>query len=899
MGPRASGDLRSCLPHHLLHQEIQNVSIPPSSDAYMGIPLLKSLLLILTKRVLPLQSRQIMDRAILIVIRSFLATSLILSLLSCGGGGEGGTPSLARPAQTIVSGSVQAPAGQVAFFRERSLGDLLISDAYAALTGLANVSDNTIVKLVRLNTTATDFTVLSTTTTSGGRYSFNLTALGVQPAHDLIVRVAGPGGKELRAFVVGTAIDLSPVSEAAYRLAIQSLAGGPLSNLTLLEISDIGGAVGLIATLQNIGNATAIDQAVALVRTAVHANAQVSAFIAAAGGIGQTTQGAGDVGNYFPLSQGNSWNYQGKKSESGLPTEIYVNTVNVNGTLAIAGSVATILTSSDSGGDHISEDEYVAKDASSVVYLGNNDRDDSISPALVPYMSLHFPLHVNSMFQQVNENGLSLDVDGDGINETMNISSTVSVIGFEHITVAAGSFANTAKVRTEITLAASNGISIVGTQTLWLAPGVGVIKNQTTATSSGFTITSVEELTSYQGNGTVQGALPGVIVNTGPTSGIEVIPGKASIAANGDDFLITGCTALGSNPGIFGVFVTGLGKVSSQFSLATGDCLPEIVAKPSIAFGGSNYLVAYHQTLPFRVNQLIRGNRVSAGGVVLDGSDGFLVSDATIADRCCVAVGFDGTNYLVVWSERGASDTKIYGARIAPNGQNLGVFPITSAIPGQQFGPKVAFDGTNYLVIWSEISAVTGEDISGARIAPTGTVLDPEGFRIATTTFHDRNPEIAFDGSNYLVVWENVEPLGTFANYRIRGTRISKAGVLLDGPASDGGIPINMTTHEKRTPSVTFDGSQFIVAWTVGQNSFAPPGSIVGTKVGANGQVTPVQPNPGGFLFSNQPPSLTKYLVPSLYSHGGKTIVTWASRHENTGISQIMGTIFPLPIMEP
>ena len=66
-------------------------------------------------------------------------------------------------------------------------------------------------------------------------YSFNLSALGLQPANDLIIRVAGSAGKEMRAFVVGTVADISPVSEAAYQLAVQSLKGGPLSNLTLQE----------------------------------------------------------------------------------------------------------------------------------------------------------------------------------------------------------------------------------------------------------------------------------------------------------------------------------------------------------------------------------------------------------------------------------------------------------------------------------------------------------------------------------------------------------------------------------------------------------------------------------------------------------------------------------------
>src|ERR1044072_2691355 len=122
---------------------------------------------------------------------------LSLSLSSCGSNGGGGTtpPQTATPTQTIISGTVQAPGGPVAFFRKSSLGDLFVADVYAALTGLTSVPDNTIVELARLNANATSSTVVATTTTSGGRYSFNLTSLGLQPAQDLIVRVAGPNGK--------------------------------------------------------------------------------------------------------------------------------------------------------------------------------------------------------------------------------------------------------------------------------------------------------------------------------------------------------------------------------------------------------------------------------------------------------------------------------------------------------------------------------------------------------------------------------------------------------------------------------------------------------------------------------------------------------------------------------
>src|SRR5262249_33865662 len=152
------------------------------------------------------------------------------SIISCGSGGSSGGGTTTFPAatstQTIVSGTVQAPGGQVAFFKKNGLEDLFVANAYAALTGLANVPDNTIVQLARLNATATGFMVITTTTTSGGLYSFNLTSLGLQPAHDLIVRVAGPNGKEMRAFVTGTLINLDPISEASVQVVAIKLING-------------------------------------------------------------------------------------------------------------------------------------------------------------------------------------------------------------------------------------------------------------------------------------------------------------------------------------------------------------------------------------------------------------------------------------------------------------------------------------------------------------------------------------------------------------------------------------------------------------------------------------------------------------------------------------------------
>ena len=48
--------------------------------------------------------------------------------------------------------------------------------------------------------------------------------------------------------------------------------------------------------------------------------------------------------------------------------------------------------------------------------------------------------------------------------------------------------------------------------------------------------------------------------------------------------------------------------------------------------------------------------------------------------------------------------------------------------PTSSSEPTPAFDGTNYLVVW--VTATPETDVYGARVSPSGTVLDPAGIEI-------------------------------------------------------------------------------------------------------------------------------------------------------------------------
>jgi len=325
----------------------------------------------------------------------------------------------------------------------------------------------------------------------------------------------------------------------------------------------------------------------------------------------------------------------------------------------------------------------------------------------------------------------------------------------------------------------------------------------------------------------------------------------------------------GGYPDIYGARVSQVGAVLDIGGIAISTAAYDQCA-PAAAFDGTNYLVVWQD---HRSGCDIYGARMTQAGVVLD-VGGIVVS--TSADgQANPAVAFDGTNCLVVWADIRGDDQDIYGARVTRAGVVLDADGIAlSTATGDQDNPAVAFDGTNYLVVWLDLRDVAASTY-GARVSQVGAVLDAGGIAISTTAYDQCIPAVVFGGANYLAVWDDYR---SGLNADICGVRVTQAGVVLDGgPAV--GIPISYAANNQCAPAVAFDGANYLVVWEDWRGGVS---NIYAARVSQAG----VTLDSAGFKISS---SLARQETPKVAFDGTNYLLVWAD-YRNTGLySDIYG----------
>ena len=129
---------------------------------------------------------------------------------------------------------------------------------------------------------------------------------------------------------------------------------------------------------------------------------------------------------------------------------------------------------------------------------------------------------------------------------------------------------------------------------------------------------------------------------------------------------------------------------------------------------------------------------------------------------------------------------------------------------GDQYEPQVASGDSGYLAVWTD-DRFYYDYIFAGRVARSGAVLDGDGIQVTFDSAYRDLPHVAFGGTGYLVVWEE-EPLHS-SHFEICGARLDQSGAVIDSEP----ILIAGGNYDCWSPSVAFDGTDYIVTWYSGR----------------------------------------------------------------------------------
>jgi hypothetical protein len=241
------------------------------------------------------------------------------------------------------------------------------------------------------------------------------------------------------------------------------------------------------------------------------------------------------------------------------------------------------------------------------------------------------------------------------------------------------------------------------------------------------------------------------------------------------------------------------------------------------------------------------------------------------------ALAYDGTNYLVAWADRRYTGTYWWAtvARVTPQGVVLD----TGTIAGNgdahnEFYPAVAYDGNRCLVVWYHSYygpyGVFGRFVNHAAQPEDSVIM------IAPALTHLNNfPRVGSSRSNYLIAWADLrEGAG---DYDVRGQLVSLGGEILGGA-----ITIATGEANQTRPDVVFDGRQYLVVW-------AEPAGIRGQWISLDGALV-------GPELAISDTGRSGYDCPRLGAGSANCLVVWSA--VQGAYSDIYGNLVSLPGIE-
>jgi hypothetical protein len=558
------------------------------------------------------------------------------------------------------------------------------------------------------------------------------------------------------------------------------------------------------------------------------------------------TAGLGDTNVLFPMAIGSSWDYDVQETQTSTFDVFGLARIDVTGTTSVAGVLATKFALSSNVSDVGGFDQFYTSSNGGVTFYGNDDPGDLVTHLITPTPQLLFPVSTGTI-STVLATGVPVGTSGSDALIT-NFTQQISVVGTESVTVGAGVFPNAVKVSTTTTGTISDAVThqtvaINSVDTEWFAPGVGLVQETSTGGVDATVLSRTISARGYKIGGIAHGlGNPAVIASGLAPSGS---PGQS--ASSGSNILILSSV----NQAATAYLIGNDGTLSATVGLAG-------FVPPLLDFDGSNYVAAsYAQNPADSGNSDLTFQRLSPNGTLLDPSPGLFISSfANIQSATPTGIGGGNNRSLIVFTKEEPqafnSQQHLFGILVDGNGNPSSTqgFPIQAT--GNPASAVVAFDGTNFLVVWKAAGG-----IYLTRVTANGAVLDPAPVLLSSGIFTTA-PAVAFDGTNFLVVWGDTAS-STSGNMAIYGRRVSTSGALLDGPPGAGALQLSAGAQTNLlNPVVAFNGVEYLVAWqgaTGVKGARLTPAGVTTSGAGYEIQISDRGSSPSGPLTANSGPA--------------------------------------------
>lgn len=171
-----------------------------------------------------------------------------------------------------------------------------------------------------------------------------------------------------------------------------------------------------------------------------------------------------------------------------------------------------------------------------------------------------------------------------------------------------------------------------------------------------------------------------------------------------------------------------------------------------------------------------------------------------------IGLASNGSVALMAQSQELTSgvETDLLVRRIFPDGS---VSPYVDVTPwiGNQYNPRIAWDGTRFVVVYQDQKARFAmntldaldarSDLVGMRVGTDGSVLDPQGFVFSSSPYGEAYPTVAASGGSSLLLGSVVRQETPFANYRIGYDLLGAGGnawpvAVASANPSEGDVPL-------------------------------------------------------------------------------------------------------------